>query len=191
MSGDLLMYSEQEFSLENNTVVFNPVMTKNLYLFEPFTAISLSFPVGYFSLEDLLHNYCGETSIQYECPQCRYTVTASHSLCIWKLPSVLVLHLNRFEDSDGLRRDQSYIRFPLKGLDIGRFGENPTPKMNLYAVSNHYGTMHGGHYSKLWDHWYNFDDHKITQISTSTVLVCSVHTLLWNLVVPTTVLYRA
>ena len=32
--------------------------------FEPFTAISLSFPVGYFSLEDLVHNYYGET---YEC----------------------------------------------------------------------------------------------------------------------------
>ena len=141
-------------------------------IFEPFTAISLSFPVCDFFLEDLLHNYYGETSIQYECPQCRYMVTASRSLCIWKLPSILVLHHNRFEDSDGLRKNQSYIGFHLEGLDMGRFGENPAPKMNLYGVSNHYGTMHGGHYtaySKPCDRWYNQDDHKITQISASTV----------------------
>ena len=135
------------------------------------------------SLEDLLHNYYGETSIQYECPQCRYTVTACHSLCIWKLPPVLVLYLNRFEDVDGLRKNQSYISFPLKGLDMGRVGEDLTHKMNLYAVSNHYGTMHDGHYtaySKHCDRWYNFDDHKITQISASTVCSSAAYILFYE-----------
>jgi len=43
---------------------------------------------------------------------------------------------------------------------------------NLYGVSNHYGTMEGGHYTAYckntaYNKWYKFDDHEVSDISSS------------------------
>ena len=151
--------------------------------FEPFSVISLSLAAGGFTLEDLLHNYYGETSVQYDCPQCKCTVTAFRRLTIKKLPLVLIFHLNRFEGDGGLRKKQDYIRFPLRGLDVGEFGRDPAPKMNLCAISNHYGTMHGGHYTacgRRCGRWYSFDDLKITQISERSVCSAASYVLFYE-----------
>jgi len=45
---------------------------------------------------------------------------------------------------------------------------------NLYGVSNHYGTMEGGHYTAYckntaYSKWYKFDDHEVSEISSSDV----------------------
>ena len=47
---------------------------------------------------------------------------------------------------------------------------------SLYAVSNHYGTMHGGHYTafckNVYDRkWYKFDDQFVTEMSPRDVTV--------------------
>ena len=43
---------------------------------------------------------------------------------------------------------------------------------DLYAVSNHYGTMNGGHYTAMCknvmnDTWYEFDDSQLTKLGQS------------------------
>ena len=40
---------------------------------------------------------------------------------------------------------------------------------DLYAVSNHYGTMNGGHYTAMCQNavnkmWYEFDDSQVTKL---------------------------
>ena len=45
---------------------------------------------------------------------------------------------------------------------------------NLYAVSNHYGSMEGGHYTaycknNAYGKWYKFDDHEVSEISNNEV----------------------
>ena len=150
---------------------------------EPFSAVSLSLPASGVTLGDLLHDYYGNASVQYECPQCKCTVTASRSLCIKKMPSVLIFHLNRFESGDDMRKNQSYIRFPLRGLDMDEFGRDLAPKLNLCAVSNHYGTMQGGHYTaygKRSGYWYNFDDLKTSQISEGSVCSPAAYVLFYE-----------
>ena len=152
--------------------------------FEPFSAISLSLPVGGITLGDLLRDYYSEISIQYDCPQCKCATTASRSLCIKKMPSVLIFHLNRFEGGDGLRKNQSYIRFPLRDLDLSEFGEDPATKMDLCAVSNHYGTMHGGHYTACGRRggiWYRFDDLVTTQVSERSVCSAAAYVLFYEI----------
>ena len=61
--------------------------------FEPSTVLSLALPVsGNSTLKRLLHNYYEDTVITYKSPQCSFKKTV-----IQKMPSILVLHLNRFE----------------------------------------------------------------------------------------------
>jgi len=67
------------------------------------------------------------------------------------------------------------VKFPLKGLDLTPFVHsrtNDSPVIyDLFGVANHYGyTAHSGHYTAFCknpinNNWYNFDDHRVTQIS--------------------------
>ena len=64
-------------------------------------------------------------------------------------------------------------------LDMSSFvvGPKPTTRYNLHAVSNHYGTMHGGHYTafckSVYDKkWYKFDDQYVTEMMPREVVVC-------------------
>lgn len=56
---------------------------------------------------------------------------------------------------------------------VGPRSQNP---YQLFAVSNHYGTMHGGHYTafakNVYDKkWYKFDDQYVTEMSPREVVV--------------------
>lgn len=59
-------------------------------------------------------------------------------------------------------------------------GPSDQPEMfSLYAVSNHYGTMHGGHYTAFCRNvynrrWYKFDDQFVTEMVPREVVVCGV-----------------
>jgi ubiquitin carboxyl-terminal hydrolase 4/11 len=104
------------------------------------------------------------------CPTCKVHVQASKKLEIYKVPPILVIHLKRFK-TQGHHRDKLNvpIEFPTKGLDISNYtiGEKP-PIYDLYAVSNHFGALAGGHYtasiySESKDVWYNCNDADITE----------------------------
>lgn len=80
---------------------------------------------------------------------------------MWTLPDILVLHLKRFRQAGGRRHKlPALVRFPLAGLDTAPHVEcrggrapladqTPSPEFlyDLYAVCNHHGGMHGGHYT--------------------------------------------
>lgn len=65
-------------------------------------------------------------------------------------------------------------------LDMSAYVVGPksaTHRYSLHAVSNHYGTMHGGHYTafgkNVYDKkWYKFDDQYVTEMSPRDVVVC-------------------
>ena len=68
---------------------------------------------------------------------------------VQKLPPILMLQLNRFEYNISARKKQNYVDFPLRQLSLGEHalsGAN-LALYNLCAVSNHHGTMNGGHYT--------------------------------------------
>jgi len=88
---------------------------------------------------------------------------------LWRLPTILVIHLKRFSFSKFFRdKIDTFVDFPLEGLDMGPVTIGPKDKptvFDLIAVSNHYGGLGGGHYtafSKLsrvqGGGWFSFDD---------------------------------
>ena len=60
------------------------------------------------------------------------------------------------------------IDFPIEGLDLRTYVKGPTtndapPIYDLYGVSQHMGSMGGGHYTAMCknfldNNWYNFND---------------------------------
>lgn len=75
-----------------------------------------------------------------------------------KLAPIVVIHLNRFAESGGwFEKRNTAVDFPLTGFNLKPYlvtDSNTATISNirsynysLYAMSNHYGTMEGGHYT--------------------------------------------
>lgn len=63
----------------------------------------------------------------------------------------MVIHLKRFQYSRYLKNKlETYVDFPVDNLDLSAYithGNGESYNYTLYAVSNHYGSMGGGHYT--------------------------------------------
>ncbi|MBN3294546.1 UBP31 hydrolase, partial [Polypterus senegalus] len=136
----------------------------------------------------------------WRCPHCKMLQQGSIKLSLWTLPDVLILHLKRFrQEGDRRVKMQNLIKFPLTGLDMTPhvvkrsqsswslpshwspwrrpygLGRDPEDYVyDLYAVCNHHGTMHGGHYTaycknSIDGQWYCFDDSDVQPISDAEV----------------------
>ena len=71
----------------------------------------------------------------------------------------------------GPEKKQNYVDFPLRQLSLGEHalsGAN-LASYDLCAVSDHHGTMNGGHYTSYCkppqgDVWYQCDDKTVTKL---------------------------
>ena len=142
---------------------------------EPFTVLSLSLPAsGNCRLESLINSYHEDTYIEgYNCPSCSVRGRGTSKTSIQKLPPILIIHLSRFEFNVSARKKHNYVNFPLENFTLGDHvlkGEN-SALYNLCAVSNHIGTINGGHYtsyckSSYDDSWYHCNDQTVTKLRT-------------------------
>uniref|UniRef100_A0A673GZD5 Ubiquitin carboxyl-terminal hydrolase n=1 Tax=Sinocyclocheilus rhinocerous TaxID=307959 RepID=A0A673GZD5_9TELE len=134
------------------------------------------------SLQDCLKLFSKEERLtannRFYCRHCKTHRDAIKKMQIWKVPPILLVHLKRFK-YDGRWREklQTLVDFPLDNLDLSQYVIGPKPnlkKYSLYAVSNHYGGLDGGHYTAycknpLKQRWFKFDDHEVSDISASSV----------------------
>ncbi|KAK8969477.1 Ubiquitin carboxyl-terminal hydrolase 8 [Platanthera guangdongensis] len=86
------------------------------------------------------------------CPSCKKHQQASKKLDLWRLPEVLVIHLKRFSYNRYTKNKlEMLVDFPIHGLDLSKYiiysTQEPNNQYELYAISNHYGNMGGGHYT--------------------------------------------
>uniref|UniRef100_A0A2P2KY21 Ubiquitin carboxyl-terminal hydrolase n=1 Tax=Rhizophora mucronata TaxID=61149 RepID=A0A2P2KY21_RHIMU len=85
------------------------------------------------------------------CPSCKEHRQATKKLDLWTLPEILVFHLKRFSYSRYLKNKlDTFVDFPIQNLDLSKFvkgGDGESYIYELYAVSNHYGGLGGGHYT--------------------------------------------
>jgi hypothetical protein len=127
------------------------------------------------------------------CSKCKDHVPAFKKMEIYKTPEFLVVHLKRFSHQKnsmfGSRKLNMLIEFPVEGLDVTQYLSSElgasdqainlkefeaAPKMiyDLYAVSNHYGSLGGGHYTAMAKNpvvhkWFEFDDSQVSRIGSS------------------------
>ncbi|KAK1805246.1 hypothetical protein P4O66_019581, partial [Electrophorus voltai] len=136
----------------------------------------------------------------WRCPHCKQLQQGRIKLSLWTLPDILILHLKRFrQEGDRRLKMQNMVQFPLLGLDMAPhvvkrsqsswslpshwspwrrpygLGRNPDDYLyDLYAVCNHHGNMHGGHYTaycknSIDGQWYCFDDSEVQPIADEEV----------------------
>uniref|UniRef100_A0A7N0V0Y7 Ubiquitin carboxyl-terminal hydrolase n=1 Tax=Kalanchoe fedtschenkoi TaxID=63787 RepID=A0A7N0V0Y7_KALFE len=123
------------------------------------------------------------------CPGCKEHRQASKKLDIWRLPEILVIHLKRFSYSRYTKNKlETYVDFPIDNLDLSshiayKNGGISTRYM-LYAISNHYGSMGGGHYTAHVHHgggrWYDFDDSRVSPISEDKIKSSAAYVLFYR-----------
>ena len=73
-----------------------------------------------------------------------------------------------------MRKLDQYVDFPKNGLNLSicySHTASPPPNIiyDLIAVSNHMGSIHGGHYTayarqRVGEPWYLFDDRIVTRV---------------------------
>eukprot|EP00731_Ephydatia_muelleri_P021821 Em0014g412a len=125
---------------------------------------------------------------EWYCPQCKELKGATKKFDLWKLPQVLVIHLKRFS-YDKYWRDKLdvLVDFPIEGLDLSPLveGGGPQPLYDLYAVSNHFGGMGGGHYTAYAKNsntgkWYNFDDSHVAECAEKSIVTSAAYLLFYH-----------
>lgn len=123
------------------------------------------------------------------CPGCKEHRQASKKLDLWRLPEILVIHLKRFSYSRFLKNKlETYVDFPIENLDLSSYiafkNHHFSNRYMLYAVSNHYGSMGGGHYTAFVHHgghrWYDFDDSHVYPINEDKVKTGAAYVLFYR-----------
>jgi len=115
------------------------------------------------------------------CPTCKDHVQAFKRIEIFRAPPILILHLKRFKITGSIlsfhqisERLDSLVSYPLENLNLREFvrEKNVEPIYDLYAVSNHFGSLGSGHYTAYVRNnncWWSFDDSSVKKMSPSDV----------------------
>jgi len=124
------------------------------------------------------------------CNHCKEMRRATKKFDLWKLPPILVVHLKRFSYRARLWREKLdvLVDFPIDELDLTPFllgPQPPVPKYELYAVSNHYGNLGGGHYTAYCKNrkdkkWYLYDDRSVTEVREDQVKSAAAYVLFYR-----------
>ncbi|XP_069767450.1 ubiquitin carboxyl-terminal hydrolase 8 isoform X2 [Narcine bancroftii] len=162
--------------------------------FEAFMYLSLPLPSSSkCSLQDCLKSFSKEEKLtdnnRFHCSNCKAHRDSTKKLEIWKLPPILLVHLKRFSyEGRWKQKLQTNVDFPLENLELSNYvigPKNNVKKYNLYAVSNHYGGLDGGHYTAycknaVKQRWFKFDDHDVSEISASSVRSSAAYILFYS-----------
>lgn len=161
------------------------------HCFDPFLDLSLPLPRARGAsvhLTDCLSKFTAEEDLAntdgYKCEKCKKSQPVKLQLCIYRYPPVLVLHLKRFSSSSGFfssfSKTDTAVGFNIEELDLSRHchadaacsappttgGMSLPPRYELLGVSQHSGTMSGGHYTALarepGGRWYSFNDSMVS-----------------------------
>lgn len=165
------------------------ICTSELFTGKPHECVSLYACLEAFLKEEPL----GPEDMWY-CPSCKKHQQASKKLDLWRLPEILVIHLKRFSYTRFTKNKlETFVDFPVHDLDLSTYIANksarPSDHYALYAVSNHYGNMGGGHYTAYVYHngeemWYDFDDRHVLPLSEDNVKSSAAYVLFYRRIQP-------
>ena len=118
------------------------------------------------------------------CSNCKKPQGHLKKLEIFRPPPILIIQLKRFKFANAFRNKLStLVEFPLYNLDLSSFVSeqdflqqhlNIDLSYDLYAIINHYGTLHFGHYISIVKNlqegkWYKYDDSQRTQVTEDSI----------------------
>lgn len=154
-----------------NLTCDNKAPTEHSETYDPFVLLTLDLPLGKrqctlydcFDLmiaPEIIHGWQGELSQEPRMIERR--------TFLWRLPSVLIIHLKRF--ANRVVKNGCVVGWA-PTLDLRDYcpGDDAQhAQFELYAVANHEGSLQYGHYyadcKKSNGNWYRFNDAQVTEI---------------------------
>lgn len=128
------------------------------------------------------------------CPHCNNKVNAIKTSKIWIPSKILIIHIKRFvhtfsNSNYNANKLNNMVEFPVNDFNIKNFMSDYTKKdimYDLYGVSNHMGSIDGGHYysyvKSLEDSkWYNMNDSHVSPIDEKNVVNNNAYVLFYRL----------
>ncbi len=143
------------------------------------------------NLIDLLENFGKLEQLTEEnkwyCPKCKEHQLAKKKMVIFTCPEILIIHLKRFKNTSKLG---NLVNFPIENLDMGKYIiyneiETNDNIYDLFAVANHFGGLHGGHYiayckNYIENKWYEFNDSCVSEIDESSIVSRNAYVLFYK-----------
>ena len=102
---------------------------------------------------------------------------------IYSANEIVIIHLKRFRNN---RKIENLVEFPLEGLNLKEYLPNKEDNIyDLFAVANHIGGLHGGHYfayckNFLDNEWYEFNDSNVEKIDKKKVVSDNAYVLFYS-----------
>ncbi|KAI9490566.1 hypothetical protein BDB00DRAFT_875163 [Zychaea mexicana] len=168
------------------------------------TFMSLSLPIPTKSSTSSVNLYqCLDAFVKEEtldnddawnCPRCKKPRRSTKSLTLSRMPVVLLIHLKRFSFEGPFRNKlETMVDCPTRNLDLSKYvpssmippnTERPSFKYDLYGVSNHYGSLTGGHYTAAvrdgyQGDWHYFDDTRFSMCEENKVVTRAAYNLFY------------
>ena len=184
-------------------------------MYEPFMELSLSLVPkvsklyswlglgANMTLKDCLFEYTSDDVLEgdelFSCEKCNQKTEAVKQLRLHRLPENLILHIKRFKYKGcSVEKMENFVKFPVRGLDMRDHLSVQSPHSpeeciyDLYAVSNHSGSLTMGHYTANirmlerdqskngGDKWYLFNDEAVSRMSAETVVTNNAYLLFYR-----------
>ena len=94
------------------------------------------------TLEQCVQEFTKEETLEgedkWKCPRCKAMQMAKKKIDIWKLPSILIVHLKRFEFTKSRAgKIKDHVEFPLVNLNLKPYVsrlQKEDPSYDLFAV---------------------------------------------------------
>jgi ubiquitin C-terminal hydrolase len=125
------------------------------------------------TIYDCIQLYAQPETIEWKDEKTNTYIPASKKIHFWKLPKLLFVVFKRFNNSN--HKNNQLIQVPFT-ITLG------TTSYKLICVCNHYGNVHGGHYSTIVqkDTWVEFDDGSISPVQDHKVITPNAYCLLFR-----------
>lgn len=125
------------------------------------------------SIYDCIQLYLQPESFEWHDESTNTYIPATKKIQFWKLPNLLFVVFKRFNNSN--HKNNQMIDVPFT-ITLG------TVSYQLICVCNHYGSVHGGHYSTIVrkDTWIEIDDGSKTIVPEQKVITPNAYCLLFR-----------
>ena len=143
------------------------------------------------SLEDCLEKFREEEILdeknKWYCKNCKSFQKAKKKMELFYLPKILIICLKRFSNSyNHWEKNNKLVDFPINNLDMENFICGPNKnnfKYDLFAVSQHYGSCGGGHYTaicKNFGSWYSYNDSNVSLADENDIINKAAYVLFYR-----------
>ena len=140
------------------------------------------------NLYELLNNFNQIEKLsknnEWLCPKCKMNQLADKKIELYSISEIIIIHLKRFRNN---KKIETYIDFPIENLDLTPYLPNKNEKYiyDLFAVANHVGGLHGGHYfayckNYIENEWYEFNDSNVDKIDKNKIVTENAYVLFYS-----------